>query len=418
MQSAILSCNKVAMAHFRLHRLGPSQQLLHRAFALLPLISSEPLRDKLRVITLNNLGCLYGSARPEIAVKHLEEALGLELKAEERVQAAGTCLNLSAIRAQSGLHGEALRLACVALELLKINSKKATGSGDVALAIAHHNVGVEYEVLGKPEEAVQVYRQGLEEAKVRLGEHHQVTAALAKSLNALRKPATPAPLPHTSSPLYPRPSTPSFPLIPKSPQLYPIASSFSRMTKKNSLSPICFTHRTRGRSSPKLQISSEIQAKNRLKRRVSEGRTAGSLGAGLATPTYRNSSFSTHDIERKASKAIEELEHLKRKARADCQLSCLTNSSPAHSPGRRLQRSRRQRCVLFLQSILRGYLARRKHVLCLKNALTIQRYVRGFQVCHLYLKIRGAIIYIQRAWRRYRVKAQSGRATRKGLQKS
>ena len=411
--SAILSCNKVAMAHFRLHRLGPSQQLLHRAFALLPLISNEPLRDKLRVITLNNLGCLYGSARPEIAVKHLEEALGLELKAEERVQAAGTCLNLSAIRAQSGLHGEALRLACVALELLKINSKKATGSGDVALAIAHHNVGVEYEVLGKPEEAVQAYRQGFEEAKVKLGEHHQVTAALAKSLNALRKPATPTPPPHTNSPQYQRPSTPSFPLIPKSPQLIPIASSFSRMTKKNSLSPVSFAHKIRGRSSPKLYISPEIKAKNRLGRRVSEGRAA-----GLATPTYRHSSFSTHDIERKASKAIEELEHLKRKARADCQLSSLPNSSPTHSPGRRLQRSRRQRCVLFLQAILRGYLARRKHVLYLKSALIIQRYVRGFQVCHLYLKICSAIIYIQRAWRRYRVRAQSGKTAQKGLQKS
>jgi len=388
LQSAILSCNKVAMAHFRLRRLGPSHHLLHRAFALLPLITHVPLRDKLRVMTLNNLGCLYSSAKPEVAVRHLEEALGLELRAEDRVQAAGTCLNLSAIRAQLGQHGEALRLACVALDLLTAQGKKAAG-GDVALAVAFHNVGVEYEVLGKPEEAAKAYKQGLQEAEVRLGPQHQVTSALMKSLAAVQKTA--------NSHFCLKPSTPSFPILSKSPQLQS-ARPFSRLAKEQSLSPVSFTRRTRRRSSPKLHSP---EAKARLGRRVSEGRTA-------LPPSHRHLSLNTRDVERKASQVIEELEFLKHKVRADCQLNSLPTVT--HSPRRRLGRlvpgHRRKQGVFLLQALLRGYLARRQHALCLKSALVIQRCIRGSQVRNLYLNIRSAIIYIQRTWRRYRAKAR------------
>lgn len=384
LQSAILSCNKVAMAHFRLRRLRPSQHLLHRAFALLPLITHEPLREKLRVMTLNNLGCLYSLAKPEVAVRHLEEALDLELRAEERVQAAGTCLNLSAIRAQLGQHEEALRQACMALELLTAQGKKTAG-GDVALAVAFHNVGVEYEVLSKPGEAAKAYKQGLREAKNRLGKQHEVTSALKKSLAVLQKSS------NFSSSI--RPSTPSFPLLPKSPQLPSPAKPFFRLTKEQSLSPVSFTWRTR----PKLH-SSKVKAK--LGRRVSDGRTT-------LPPTERHLSLKTRDIERKVSQVIEELELLKHKARTDCRLNSMpiVSHSERHAEKQMLRRRRKQSVVL--QALLRGYLARRQHTLYLKSALTIQRWTRSSQVRHLYLNIRSAIICIQRAWRCNQAKVRS-----------
>lgn len=372
--STILSCNQVAMSYYRLRRTRPSQQLLHRAFALLPLVNNSSKREKLKFMTLTNLGCLYSSSKPEIALKHLEQALGLKLTAEEF---AGTYLNLSAIRSSMGQHHEALRFALMAVQLLSAESRQRTGACDTALAVAYHNVGLEYELLEKFREAENAYCEGLETAKKTLGVQHHITRLLKKHLKALQNSQS------KSRAVTPRPSTPAFPLLSQSPQL--------THTQKHSVSPLPksrkgpFLSKFTPRSSPTLNIQP------RFGRRESEGKV------------FPHSSHShLNELESKASNAIHLLEQYKQQVKQEGQFSIPSSTKWMEHRNRRFRSVIREESrIVGMQAVLRGYLARCAHRRYVRSCVTIQRYVRGHQVATLYRNIRSAVVCIQRAWRRF-----------------
>ena len=182
-EALVLSCNKLAMDHLRAEQFEEAFSLLRRAEDMLKYPDDTPGKLRLLAITLNNLGCFYKrSAKPNVALRYLQQALDIEIKtSNDRTNVAGTHLNICAIKSQLGKHDSALQHAKQALYLLSATGLEYTPNSVTTLAIAYHNAGVEYEFLLETEEAAKVYLSGWELAKQYLGDAHPLTHSLEKS---------------------------------------------------------------------------------------------------------------------------------------------------------------------------------------------------------------------------------------------
>ena len=56
-----------------------------------------------------------------------------------------------------------------------------------SLAVAHHNAGIELEYLGKYEESMQLYLQGISLSRDELGPHHEITKTLQENLRKAKE---------------------------------------------------------------------------------------------------------------------------------------------------------------------------------------------------------------------------------------
>ena len=100
---------------------------------------------------------------------------------------------------QLGRHQSALEHAQQALillqeELARVVGPMAEEAGEspkadrvAVLAIAYHNVGVEYEFLKKYDQSLQSYRKGVEVSERFLGTEHAITTTLRNSTVAARR---------------------------------------------------------------------------------------------------------------------------------------------------------------------------------------------------------------------------------------
>ena len=115
----------------------------------------------LKSTTYNNLACYYRrTGKIRTALSYLIQALELELKIDQPKTLADTHLNLCAVLSQLDRHEDALQHSMLSIILLQeefLNNLlgKNAGEGDneinderlAVLAIAYHNLGVEFEHL-------------------------------------------------------------------------------------------------------------------------------------------------------------------------------------------------------------------------------------------------------------------------------
>lgn len=186
-------CNLLAMTYLQQEDFAMVLELLKKAEILTE-------RDNAgRAVTFNNLACYYRrQGKLHAALQYLQKALKIEARLERVENPADTYLNTCAVLSQLGRHQSALEHAQQALILLQEELSHAIGpqaqednppKADriAVLAIAYHNVGVEYEFLKKYEQSLQSYRKGVEVSERFLGTDHAITVTLRNSTVAARR---------------------------------------------------------------------------------------------------------------------------------------------------------------------------------------------------------------------------------------
>lgn len=186
-------CNLLAMTYLQQEDFAMVLELLKKAEILTE-------RDNAgRAVTFNNLACYYRrQGKLHASLQFLQKAIKIEAKLERVENPADTFLNACAVLSQLGRHQSALEHAQQALILLQEELSKVMGPAADAenapkadrvavLAIAYHNVGVEYEFLKKFDQSLQSYRKGVEVAERFLGAEHAITGTLRNSCVAARR---------------------------------------------------------------------------------------------------------------------------------------------------------------------------------------------------------------------------------------
>lgn len=189
-------CNLLAMTYLQQEDFAMVLELLKKAEILTE-------RDKAgRAVTFNNLACYYRrQGKLHAALQYLQKALKIEARLETVENPADTYLNTCAVLSQLGRHQSALEHAQQALILLQEELSNVIGptaqSSDgpksdrvAVLAIAYHNVGVEYEFLKKFDQSLQSYRKGVEVSERFLGPEHAISVTLRNSCVAARRAIT------------------------------------------------------------------------------------------------------------------------------------------------------------------------------------------------------------------------------------
>lgn len=188
--------NSTAMTALQAGDLVLSFELLKKAEIVSEprgLIRDKMTRMKMRAITFNNLGCFYRRrGKLHSSIQYLDKALRIELTIKKVDNPAGTHLNMCAVLSQLGRHAAALEHAQCALSLLEdaydplsvagVIGRESIAKPPSVLAIAAHNAGVEYEYLGKYDDATDQYRKAAHVATIYWGEEHPKTLGIRKSL--------------------------------------------------------------------------------------------------------------------------------------------------------------------------------------------------------------------------------------------
>lgn len=186
-------CNLLAMTYLQQEDFVMVLELLKKAEILTERDSAG------RAVTFNNLACYYRRlGKLHAALQYLQKALKIESHLEKVDNPADTYLNACAVLSQLGRHQSALEHAQQALILLQEELSSVIGHVASAheepkadrvavLAIAYHNVGVEYEFLKKYDQSLQSYRKGVEVAERFLDSDHAITVTLRNSCVAARR---------------------------------------------------------------------------------------------------------------------------------------------------------------------------------------------------------------------------------------
>lgn len=186
-------CNLLAMTYLQQEDFAMVLELLKKAEILTE-------RDNAgRAVTFNNLACYYRrQGKLHASLQYLQKALKIESRLERVENAADTYLNTCAVLSQLGRHQSALEHAQQALILLQeelsqvigpVSQGMETPKADrvAVLAIAYHNVGVEFEFLKKYDQSLQSYRKGVEVAEKFLSAEHAISITLRNSCIAARR---------------------------------------------------------------------------------------------------------------------------------------------------------------------------------------------------------------------------------------
>ena len=186
-------CNQVAMMCLHHEDLGMVLELLRKAELL---TEQDPIG---KAVTLNNLGVYFRRLNKlHTALRYMRQAVDIEEKLPNVPRAGDTHINLCVTLSQCGKHKAALKAGQRALQLLQQELFSKVHPGQAAshmhradriatMAVAHHNVAVEFEFLNKMTQALAAYAKGVELASTYLGEGHGVTIMLRKSQQAAGK---------------------------------------------------------------------------------------------------------------------------------------------------------------------------------------------------------------------------------------
>lgn len=194
LEQLVLACNKEGMNFLRKGQYKQAFEQLKYAEAMVEGKQGQDEPTNLMSVTYNNLGCYYKKVgKLHAALSYLRKALKIEVSLQtDDVTVAGTHLNVCAILSKLDKHDKALQHALCALELIsnRVNNSdnSATQDEHSVLAIAYHNVAVEYDYSHQYDEAADAYQQGYDVARKCLGDQHPLTQTLGKNAeSALQK---------------------------------------------------------------------------------------------------------------------------------------------------------------------------------------------------------------------------------------
>lgn len=186
-------CNELAMQSLQGEDLGMVLELLRKAEIL-------TAHDEAgHAVTLNNLGVYFRRCNKlHTALNYMRQAVSIEERLDNVHQPGDSHINLCVTLSQCGRHKQALKAGLRALQLLQqelfakvhpgqTDSHKHRADRIATMAVAHHNVGVEYEFLFKMTQALASYAKGVELASTYLGEQHGVTLMLRNAQLSARK---------------------------------------------------------------------------------------------------------------------------------------------------------------------------------------------------------------------------------------
>lgn len=186
----VSECSTTAMNALNREEHSTSFELLKKAESLTEeglFLGDEQERLRLRAIIFNNLGCFYKRRNKlHASLQYLEKALNLELQCSIVENPAGTHFNMCATLSQLGRHPQALQHAMCAVEILA-NTTEAARSGGLSsddncmLAIAYHNLGVEYEYMAQIELARRAFFAAVEYAEKGWGPTHEKTNSIREA---------------------------------------------------------------------------------------------------------------------------------------------------------------------------------------------------------------------------------------------
>ena len=186
----VSECSTTAMNLLNREEHATSFELLKKAESLTEeglFLGDEQERLRLRAIIFNNLGCFYKRRNKlHASLQYLEKALNLELQCSIVENPAGTHFNMCATLSQLGRHPQALQHAMCAVEILANTSEAARSSGissddNCMLAIAYHNLGVEYEYMGQIEPARRAFFAAVDFAEKGWGPTHEKTNGIREA---------------------------------------------------------------------------------------------------------------------------------------------------------------------------------------------------------------------------------------------
>lgn len=172
----MLTFNQQAMELLHSDHLTEALHLLLQAETHIQALPPSTAVLKMKSVTFNNLGCFYKRVgQLQKALEYLYFALDIDANSvTDRTNLAGTHLNICAIMSQTGQHREALKHALEALQLLQGPEASTTR------VIAHHNAAVELEYLALTQQAVEMYKAGIQAGKECLDPEHPLLTSLQK----------------------------------------------------------------------------------------------------------------------------------------------------------------------------------------------------------------------------------------------
>jgi tetratricopeptide (TPR) repeat protein len=189
----VSECSATAMSALYKEDHTLSFELLKKAESLTEdglFLGDEQERLRLRAVIFNNLGCFYKRRNKlHASLQYLEKALSLELQCSNVENPAGTHFNMCATLSQLGRHPQALQHAMCAVEILANISEAAHSNGvssddNCMLAIAYHNLGVEYEFLGQIDLARRAFSAAVDYAEKGWGPTHEKTTAIREAAHS------------------------------------------------------------------------------------------------------------------------------------------------------------------------------------------------------------------------------------------
>ncbi|CAD8074960.1 unnamed protein product [Paramecium primaurelia] len=190
-------CNLIAMIFLQKEKFDASLEFLKKA----DMLAQSSTRYK--AITYNNLACFYRrNGKLRSALQYLQQALEIEIRQEAAPSLADTHLNMCAVLSQLNRHAEALEHALISVVLLQDeflmkppdqkmeqsqNQDQKSGEQKMkdrvaVLAIAYHNLGVEFEYLKRFDEAIQTYQKAVRFGELHLPPDHQLIGNLKNVL--------------------------------------------------------------------------------------------------------------------------------------------------------------------------------------------------------------------------------------------
>lgn len=189
-------CNMLSMIFLQKEKFEASLEFLKKA----EMLARNSL--ELKGVTYNNFACYYRRiGKLKVALKYLEDALGIEIKLDKTKALADTHLNICAVYSQLEKHDTAMNHIMKSIILLQdellhytaqrdenqnqndAEKKKQLEDRVAVLAIAYHNLGVEYEYLKQYDEAILTYRKAVNFSNKHLGEQSQVSRNLQNVLD-------------------------------------------------------------------------------------------------------------------------------------------------------------------------------------------------------------------------------------------
>ncbi|EAR85352.3 ubiquitin carboxyl-terminal hydrolase family protein (macronuclear) [Tetrahymena thermophila SB210] len=193
--------NMSAMIYLEMEQFDKSLEQLRKAEML------QMNSQKMKAVTFNNMACYYRRTNKlRTALNYLINALEIEIKLDDNdVSLADTHLNLCAVLSQLDRHDEALEHSMLSIIMLQdemlsqtlkfyktqsqnqqqnepaLKKRKIVTDDRIAvLAIAYHNLGVEFEHLKRDDESIKLYMKAYGIANTYLGIQHSVVKKMEK----------------------------------------------------------------------------------------------------------------------------------------------------------------------------------------------------------------------------------------------